>query len=123
MKHISSFENHVDKKQIQKDILCPLLLDKYIRGIFVFLFIANEPIDKYQDLEMFWLSDCFSKSNMNDYSQKHTNCHFGWRQKLWVQLKSTNERMASKKKILSRKKKNDPRKKILLEKVKLAANN
>ena len=53
MKHISSFENHVDKKQIQNDILCPLLLDKYIRGIFVFLFIANEPIDKYQDLEMF----------------------------------------------------------------------
>ena len=35
---------------------------EYIRGILVFLFILNKPIDKDQNAETFCESDCFSKS-------------------------------------------------------------
>ena len=81
MKHILikfKFENYMEKKQIQNQILCPLLLNEYTRGILVFLFIVNEPIDKLQDVEMFCKSDCFSKSK---YERLQLETHY---LSLWV---------------------------------------
>ena len=59
------------------EIFSPLLLNQYIRGIPVFLFIVNEPIDKHQDTGMFVSQIVFQIPNMNTYGEKHTNCHFG----------------------------------------------
>ena len=64
-------------KNKNKQIFCPILLNDYIRGIPLFLFIVKEPIDKHQDDKCFVNQIVFQNPNMNAYSQKYTSCHFG----------------------------------------------
>ena len=77
-------EIYVEKKT-KKQIFFLLLLNEYIKGIPVFLFIVNEPIGKHQGAGMFVNQIAFQSPNMNAYSEKHANCN---------QSKSDNDRMS-----------------------------
>ena len=61
-------EIYVEKKT-KKQIFFLLLLNEYIKGIPVFLFIVNEPIGKHQGAGMFVNQIVFQSPNMNAYSE------------------------------------------------------
>ena len=82
-----------------------------------FKFVYYVEKKQTQEINIMFFID-FQGPNMNVYSQKHTNCHCGWWLKLRMQLNSANEGMTC-----HQERKKRPRKKTLLEKIKMAAKN